>query len=72
MEIFIVECVLTATMKICFLIISMMRNVALNVIHGLSVPVMIKIVRFVQNARLYLLRQFGLKAKSTRTEKTFS
>lgn len=66
------ESVRTAIMKICFLIMSMMRNAVLNVIHGLSVPVMIKIVRFVQNARLYLLRQFGLKAKSTRTGKTFS
>ena len=62
----------SAVTKACFFMTDMMQNVALPVIHGLKMPVMIKIVRFVQNARLYLLRQFGLKAKSTWTEKTFS
>ena len=62
----------SAVIKACFFMTGMMQNVALPVTHGLKMPAMIKIVRFVQNARLYLLVQFDLKAKSTRTEKTFS
>ena len=53
----------SAVIKACFFMTGMMQNVALPVTHGLKMPAMIKIVRFVLTVLLSHGVHFILKIK---------